>query len=332
MRLGIVGSGMIAEECLRALPRAEGVRPIAICAREGSRSRAQALASAHGSLTVYTDYGEMLERAGLDAVYVGISNDLHYDYARRALESGIGAIVEKPFTVTLAEAQSLSSLARSRGLFLFEAVPTAYSPVFRDVVDSARELGPISLVDCAYSQRSSRYDRYLAGDVAPVFDPSRAGGALRDLNVYNIHFAVALLGRPDSVSYAARRGWNGVDVSGAAVLGYEGATAVCAAAKDADGPSFSSAQGEAGWLRVDGSPNGFSKAEIVGRGRPPLLLSDDSGLPRMAHEWIAFERMLRTGDLDECYRRLERSLDVMSVLERASASLGGSLPRRGEEA
>ncbi len=351
MRLGIAGSGMIAEDCLKALPSAGGVRPVALCAREASRGRAEALARAHGVEAVVTDYDALLERADLDAVYVGLVNDLHYEYARRALEAGKHAIVEKPFTVTLAEAEALSALARARGLFLFEAVPSTYSPVWtalfgtsgargaggtRSLVD---ELGELGLVQAAYAQRSSRYDRYLALDAAPAFDPAHAGGALRDLNVYGIWFAVALLGRPDTVAYAARRGWNGVDLAGSALLGYVGgakvggakvggakvggAAAACSAAKDADGPSFAQAQGEAGWLRVDGSPGAFAEAELRLRGREPLRLSDDSGLPRLAHEWIAFERMIAGGDLGECYRRLDLSLDVMSALDRAGAGAYG---------
>lgn len=359
MRLGIAGSGMIVEDCLEALPSAEGVRPVALCAREASRARAEALARARGVEAVVTDYDALLERADLDAVYVGLVNDLHYEYARRALEAGKHAIVEKPFTVTLAEAEALSALARARGLFLFEAVPSTYSPVWKALFGGpggrgfgsrdgspgserlVDELGEIGLVQAAYAQRSSRYDRYLAFDAAPAFDPAHAGGALRDLNVYGIWFAVALLGRPDTVAYAARRGWNGVDLAGSALLGYGGTTgggaggatiggatvggaaAACSAAKDADGPSFAQAQGESGWLRVSGSPGAFAEAELRLRGREPILLSDDSGLPRLAHEWIAFERMMASGDLDECYRRLDLSLDVMSALDRAGAGAYG---------
>jgi len=335
MRLGIAGSGMIVEDCLKALPYATGVRPVALCARETSRPRAEALARAHGVESLVSDYDALLARADLDAIYVGLVNDLHYDYARRALEAGKHAIVEKPFTVTLEEAEALSALARAKGLFLIEAVPSAYSPVWtalfggpgaRGAEATGRlvdGLGEIGLVQAAYSQRSSRLDRYLSGEAAPAFDPAHAGGALRDLNVYGIWFAVALLGRPDSVAYAARRGWNGVDLAGAALLGYGGAAAACAAAKDADGPSFAQAQGEAGWLRVDGSPGAFAKAELRLRGREAVLLSDDTGLPRLAHEWTAFERMIADGDLEECYRRLDLSLDVMSALDRAGAEAYG---------
>jgi len=321
MRLGIAGSGMIVEDCLGAVAEADGVTPVAICAREKSRDRAEALAARHGVGSTVYDYDELLGRRDVDAVYVGLVNDLHYDYAKRALEAGKHAIVEKPFTATLAEAEGLASIARSRGLFLFEAAPTLHMPLFRSVVERAAGIGRIGLVQCSYCQRSSRYDRYLSGDVAPAFDPAHAGGALRDLNVYNIHLAVRLLGLPRTAYYAARRGWNGVDTSGSALLGYDGASASCAAAKDADGPGFSLIVGESGWIRADGSPNSLARAEIATPGGGVVELRDESGLPRLTHEWMAFERMIREGRLDECYGLLEHSLRVMKVLDILSRDL-----------
>lgn len=321
MRLGIAGSGMIVEDCLSAIRSAEGVTPVALCARAKSRERAEALAARHGVGTTVYGYDELLDRNDVDTVYVGLVNDLHYDYARRALEAGKHAVVEKPFTVTLDEAEALADLGRSRRLFVFEAIPTVHMPLYRSIVERAGGIGRVGIVQCSYCQRSSRYDRYLSGDAAPAFDPAHAGGALRDLNVYNLHLAVRLLGLPKATSYAARRGWNGVDVSGSALLGYDDASATCVASKDANGPGFSLVIGDSGWIRADGSPNTLTRVEVgMADGRLEEL-RDDSGSHRLAHEWIAFERMIREGRLDECYDLLDHTLRVMSVLDSLSRGL-----------
>ena len=60
-------------------------------------------------------------------------------------------------------------------------------------------------VHANYAQYSSRYDRYLNKDVAPAFSPEHAGGALYDLNIYNLHFVMGVLGIPKEVIYRPTR-------------------------------------------------------------------------------------------------------------------------------
>lgn len=58
-------------------------------------------------------------------------------------------------------------------------------------------------------------------------DPTaaRGGGALRDINVYNLHYTAELFGVPEKTQYYPNTGFNGVDISGTMVLEYEGFTA-----------------------------------------------------------------------------------------------------------
>ena len=46
------------------------------------------------------------------------------------------------------------------------------------------------------------YDAFLQGIVQPAFDPAQSGGALMDINVYNIHALVGLFGKPAAVQLA----------------------------------------------------------------------------------------------------------------------------------
>lgn len=63
------------------------------------------------------------------------------------------------------------------------------------------DIGSLRIVSCTFCQYSSRYDALLSGQVPPVFDPACCGGALMDLNLYNVHFVVGLFGEPVLVSY-----------------------------------------------------------------------------------------------------------------------------------
>ena len=334
MKLAIAGTGKIVEEALEALSPLREITVRALFARPHSREKGESLARRRGIPAVYTDYEAMLEQADIDTVYIGLINSAHYAYAKKALERGKHVILEKPFTGTLAETEDLIRLAKERGLFLFEAVTVLHGEVIEKMRRDLPKLGHIRMMLANYSQYSSRYDRYLAGIVDPSFDPANFGGALRDINVYNIHYAAALFGAPLSVRYFPNRGPNGADTSGALILAYRGFSAVCAGAKDSDSPCFVSIQGEKGYMRIDGKPNAAPNLPTVildASGEGPVR--DASGamvrptrsetlIPaaqhhRMTREFQDFSRIIAHRDAAAADRFLQVTLDVMRVLSQA---------------
>jgi predicted dehydrogenase len=86
------------------------VRLVACC--DPVRDRAEALARRHRVPAAYGDYGEMLGREALDAVYLAVPHDLHLAMARAAVARGVHVLVEKPLAGTLEEGRALVALAR----------------------------------------------------------------------------------------------------------------------------------------------------------------------------------------------------------------------------
>ena len=84
---------------------------------------------------------------------------------------------------------------------MIEAITNQYLENFKVIKDSLSEIGDIKIVNINYSQYSSRYDAFKQGEIAPAFNPKMGGGALRDLNIYNIHLLVGLFGNPNRVEY-----------------------------------------------------------------------------------------------------------------------------------
>ena len=145
---------------------------------------------------------ELLE-SDVDTIYVALPNHLHYGFAKKALLAGKHVILEKPGTSNAAQMRELEKLAAQEKKMLLEAMNIHYLPVFQSLKEHLKDLGTIKIVSLNYSQYSSRYDAFRRGEVLAAFDPKRAGGALMDLNVYNIHAAVGLFGKPESVRYEA---------------------------------------------------------------------------------------------------------------------------------
>ena len=332
MNLGIVGTGKIVVDALFAMQPVKDINLMSIFARPRSREKGVELAKKYGITEVFTDYDEMLDSGDVDTVYIGLVNMVHFEYAKKALEKDINVILEKPFVGNYQEAKELIDIAKEKGCFIFEAITVLHNDVILKMKEALPKLGRIRMMTANYSQYSSRYDRYLAGDVDPAFDPACMSGALRDINVYNIHYAAELFGRPEKVSYHPNRGFNGVDTSGTLVMEYDGFSAVCTGAKDSDSPCFVTVQGEKGYMKIDGKPNVAPNLTIVTVDDSGELVKDAAGamtrktiieefVPsethhRMTREFIDFARIIDEKDYREWERYARETLDVMSVLDR----------------
>lgn len=324
MKLGILGTGFIVKEgALPALGEVPGIETAAIFARPKSRAAAEAIATRYGIGKVFTDYDELLAEQDIEFLYVGLTNSVHYEYAKKALLAGKHIIMEKPFASTAAETEELVHLALSRKLYVFEAVTLLHCPNFTAIRSTLPELGNIHAVLANYSQYSSRYDRYRKGEVLPAFDPERSGGALYDINIYNLNFIVALFGEPVDVVYHPNLGFNGIDTSGTLFLKYPSFTAVALGAKDSDSPGFITVQGEKGWLRVLGAPNELKAFEVFQRGTGTTIRYELNRYShRMVHEFQEFARIYEARDYDGMKKGLETSLTVMKTAEKARKDAG----------
>lgn len=323
MKIGIIGTGFIIREALTAMSEVPEIELTAILARPHSVEKGRAFAQEFGIGKVYTDYDELLADPDIDTVYVGIINLMHYEYGKRALLADKDVIMEKPFTTLCAHAEELADLAQSRQRFLFEAVTNRNCRIIEKMREILPQIGRIRMVQANYSQYSSRYDRYLAGDVAPAFDLAACGGALYDLNVYNFNMAVALLGEPEEVQYLPNLGFNGVDTSGIAMLRYKDFVGVLAAAKDSDSPSHFTLQGEKGWIQVPGKPNEVEKLRwCVNKVTEEFEPAPDKN--RMVQEFRNFSRAAAEKDRAFMDREMKITLGVMRTIERAR--LGAGIP------
>src|SRR6266540_1264004 len=120
IRWGILATGLIAGkfvEDLRLLPDAEVVAV-------GSRTpqAAQAFAERYAIPRAYGSWQALADDPGVDAVYVATPHPAHYAASLLCLRAGKATLTEKPFTLHVPDAQELVATARSRGVFLMEAM------------------------------------------------------------------------------------------------------------------------------------------------------------------------------------------------------------------
>ena len=313
MNLGIVGAGMIVKDFLSFTHELPEIKLEAIVAR--NIENLKNLQNTYNIKQIYTDLDECLSSPSIDTIYVAVPNNLHYSVAKKALEAGKNVICEKPFTLDYNETVELFQLAESKNLILIEAITNQYLPNYLEIKENLSQIGNIRLVECNFSQLSSRYEAFKKGIIAPVFDKNQGGGVLGDLNIYNIHFVVGLFGAPKNSEYYPNI-VREVDTSGILILEYDEFKVVCIAAKDTYNNSYANIQGDKGLIKVIGTLNEVPNY-IIKNKEVEMKVNKNIHKHRMYSEFKKFIDVIDNKDFDFMQIQKEHSLAVMEIFDKS---------------
>lgn len=313
MNIGILGTGSIARTMAAEFAKVPAFRCEAVCSRQ--QATGEALAQQFGIPKVYTDYDAMLADPDIELVYIATPNSLHYAQTKAALLAGKNVLCEKPFVPTVAEADELIALAKEKHLFLFEAITTAHHPNYALAKQYLDDIGSLRIVSCTFCQYSSRYDAFMNGQTPPVFDPAYCGGALMDLNIYNIYFVVGLFGDPKAVHYYPNRHANGIDTSGILILEYPNFVCQCTAAKDSSAHNSAQIIGTEGSILIEPGSNNCQKLVVTRKGKEPYI-SEISDTPWW-FEVLGISNFLIVPQDAVKERRIRAMRSAVAVLEAA---------------
>jgi predicted dehydrogenase len=321
MNVAILGAGTIVPDFLEAASKIPEFRIYAIYGRERSLEKLKRFQETYGIAKIYHDYGELLSDEQVDVVYVALPNNLHYEFAKKAVAHKKHVIVEKPFACSYEQASDLAKCAEENHVMVFEAISNQYLPNYKKTQELLGQVGTVKIVQMNFSQYSRRYDKFKEGIILPVFDPKQAGGALMDLNVYNIHFVTGLFGEPESVHYSANIERD-IDTSGILLMEYRGFQCVCVAAKDCRAQSGLTIQGEKGYIHSDDTSNSYGAFSCSLEDGTAQEFSLNGGMPRLYYELKTFAEMVDGADFEQCARHLRHTLAVQKILDEARAQAG----------
>jgi predicted dehydrogenase len=114
LTIAIIGCGKIADQHVQAIQRISDCGIVSVCDRE--LLMAKQLGERFGVSGCFSDLEEMLRATTPDVVHITTPPQSHFSLARQCLEFGSHVYLEKPFTVTADEAESLTQLADRRDL------------------------------------------------------------------------------------------------------------------------------------------------------------------------------------------------------------------------
>lgn len=234
--------------------------------QEMELSKAQSFINTFGG-KIYKSYTEICTASDIDAIYLPLPPALHYKWAKLALECKKHALVEKPFTIRLADTEELLSLAKANNLAIHENYMFVYHNQIQAINDiiASGEIGKVRhyRVQFGFPRRASNDFRY---------NKKLGGGALLDAGGYTIKYAGILLGetaRLTTASVMNEKDWE-VDIFGSAtMLNDAGVVAQLSFGMDNNYKCMLEAWGAQGTLtteRVLTAPDGFEPDIIIRKG------------------------------------------------------------------
>ena len=217
VRWGFLASGSIARSFAHGLSSVPDARLVAV----GSRAveTANTFADEFEVPRRYGSYEELVADPDIDVVYVSSPHPFHREHTLLALAAGKPVLCEKPFALNVGEADEMIAAARSRQLFLMEAMWSRFLPAFVKVREWLADdaIGEVRMLDAEFGFRAP-FDPQQR-----LFNPELGGGSWLDIGIYPLAFAAMVLGaHPVQIEALADLGETGVDEQAAVLLRYDG--------------------------------------------------------------------------------------------------------------
>lgn len=212
---GVLGTAGIAKGCtIPGMQQAENCRMYAIAGR--SLEKAQRFQQEFGFEKAYGSYEELLSDPNVEAVYIPLPNELHYEWTIKALKAKKHVLCEKPLAPTVDQIEAMIATAKENGVFLMEAFAYLHSPFMAAIKEeiTSGAIGQVLYVDSCFitsthtlSNIRMRRETY--------------GGSTYDLGCYNTSQILWLLDEdPDQVQAVAQFSDEKIDLLTSGMLSF----------------------------------------------------------------------------------------------------------------
>jgi predicted dehydrogenase len=315
IRWGVIGTGGIAHTFARDLTLIDDC----IIAAVGSRSEtsARAFGEEFDIARRYGSYDALVADDEIDVVYVATPHRMHFANASLALEHGKPVLVEKAFTLNAPEAKKLVALARSKNLFLMEAMWTRFLPhvvALRELI-ARGELGKLVSFEADHGQWFELDPEFR------LFAPKLGGGAVLDLGVYPISFASMLFGAPERITAMVEPAFTGVDGLASMVFGYpDGVQSILTCTSLARTATRACLTGTRARVEIDGDFYAPTSYTVITKEGVSDRFNFETRGRGLHYQALEVARCLREGHLESGTMPLDESVAIMETIDTVLSS------------
>lgn len=322
IRFGIVGTGFIVDEFMKAITDFGDIEVVGIYSRK--QETGNSFASKYKIKNIFTNIDDMISSKMIDAVYIASPNSLHCSQSIKFLENKIAVFCEKPLGSNKKEVEMMIDSSIKNKTLLMEAIKTVYMPNYEIIKENLHTIGEVRSVYSSYCQRSSRYESYKNGIILNAFKKELSNGSTMDIGLYPTYFVYGLFGEPEQIDAQGYLLSTGVDGAGTMMLKYPEFTAVINHSKVATSNAPSEIIGEKGSIIIEKISTVDKVIFNYNDGIIKEYLCDEKS--KMYYEIEEFIKMYKNKKNESEKNRHIDSLKVISILESARKSIGVVFP------
>ena len=212
---GILGCGKIAHKFASDLMLVPAAKLYAVASRDAKN--AKEFADKFGADIHYDNYESLASDPNVQVIYIATPHNLHHDHTLLCLNNNKAVLCEKPFAMNLKEVNEMINVAKEKVVFLMEAMWSKFLPHYNKMLQliNGDKLGSISsvLINFGFKPKPPIAQR--------IFDPLLGGGTIMDIGIYNVFFALSILGKPDEIQAEMIPASTGVDEQCAVLFKYK---------------------------------------------------------------------------------------------------------------
>ena len=185
---GLIGPGAIAHRFADAVHRPPGTYLRSVWGRDPARAAGFAAHWARQGKPApqaTSSLEALLADAQIQAVYIATPHASHAPFIAQCLHAGKAVLCEKPLVTDAAAARELAALARTRKVFLMEALWTRFLPIYATEGEWLRSgaIGRVQTIQASFCFNVPFDPK------SRLFNPAAGGGCLLDIGIYIVAMA-----------------------------------------------------------------------------------------------------------------------------------------------
>jgi predicted dehydrogenase len=215
LKWGILGTAKINLKTIPAIKRLPNQIIVGLASR--TPQKAHEFCKHFAIEKVYESYDQLITSKEIDAVYISLPNDQHYEWSKKCLQNGKHVLCEKPMVLNAENALELTALARENGLMLMEGYMYRHHRQIQIIQNliKANKIGTIQNVRISFHYTIPKEQQNIR------LNASNGGGALWDIGCYCVDLANLLFSSMPKTVFATANFEGGVDRAFSGLMVYD---------------------------------------------------------------------------------------------------------------